>query len=144
VRCNFYCTKTKIGVQSIEFDFSKHISRADQKMDFALILTILQWEVILFTGGLAATIAIKALTGQVNTRFLLYGMQRDGSRYFSPERVQMLLATIAIAMQYLMLSQHTQSGQMPALPNGSLEILGLSHVVYLGGKGLTTFRTMTK
>ena len=61
-------------------------------MDFARIIYLARWEVILFVFGLAAIVAIKMLTGGINTRYLLYGMRRDGTRYFSPERVQMLVA----------------------------------------------------
>ncbi len=113
-------------------------------MEFTLITSIIRCEVILFTGGLAAIIAIKALTGQVNTRYLLYGLRRDGTHYFSPERVQLLVATIAVAMQYVMLSQHSEAGTMPNLPDGSLQVLGLSHAVYLGGKSWTSMLTTNK
>ena len=104
------------------------------------LISLAHWEVNLFVYGLAATIAIKMLTGEVNTRYLLYGMNRDGKRYFSPERVQMLVATLAIAMQYLTLVQRAPVGVLPDLPPGSLELLGLSHAVYLGGKGFAAFR----
>ncbi|HTB14964.1 MAG TPA: hypothetical protein VK752_25505 [Bryobacteraceae bacterium] len=109
-------------------------------MDFSRLISIARWEVNLFVYGLAAIVALKLLTGQINTRYLLHGMRRDGTRYFSPERVQMLLATIIVALQYLLLVRHAAPGQMPELPNGSLQLLGLSHVIYLGGKGFTAFR----
>lgn len=107
------------------------------------IITVARWEVTLFVYALAAIIAYRLLTGQINTRYLLHGVRRDGSRYFSPERVQMLLATIAIAFQYLMLAHQAPPGQMPNLPEGSLQVLGLSHAVYLGGKGLNAFRKIS-
>jgi hypothetical protein len=112
-------------------------------MDPAQIINIAKWEITVFVYGLAATVVIKLLTGEINTRFLLYGLRRDGSRYFSPERVQMLLATFAVAMQYLLLAQRAAPGSMPSLPDGSLELLGLSHAAYLGGKGFTAFRKIS-
>jgi len=102
----------------------------------SLLLWLAKWEVIIFVGGLTAITAFQLLTGRINTHYLLYGTRRDGSRYFSPERVQLLGATIAIALQYLLNAAHcADSGNMPSLPTGSLEILGLSNAVYLGGKG---------
>ena len=98
-------------------------------MDFAGIVDVARWEVVLFVWALAATIVIKMLTGEINTRYLLHGLQRDGTRYFSPERVQMLMATIAVAMQYLVLAHTATSGEMPKLPDGSLQLLGLSQAV---------------
>jgi len=109
-------------------------------MSHALLIWLAQWEVILFVGGLAATIFLKLLTGQINIQYLFYGRRNDGTRYFSPERVQLFIATIAIALQYLLNASHTASGNMPSLPNGTLELLGLSNAVYLGGKAWTAFK----
>lgn len=56
----------------------------------------------------------------------------------------MLLATIGVAIQYLMLSVRTVASAMPNLPNGTLEVLGLSHAVYLGGNSLGHFAIDTQ
>ena len=109
-------------------------------MDFARIISLARWEILLFVYGLAAIVAIKLLTGQINSSYLLYGRRREGTLYFSPERVQMLVATIAIAMQYVALARHAEPGVMPDLPVASLQLLGLSHAVYLGGKTFTALR----
>jgi len=76
-------------------------------------------------------------------RNLLYGRRRDGSLYFSPERVQLLVATIAVAFQYFLTASQTRSGAMPRLPDGTLELFGLSNAVYLGGKSWAAFRRVT-
>ena len=110
---------------------------------YSFLVWLAKWEAILIVGGLAVTIAVQLLTGRVNMQYVLYGRRRDGSRYFSPERVQLLVATIGVAFQYLLTAAQTQSGAMPRLPDGTLELLGLSNAIYLGGKGWTTFRKVT-
>jgi len=110
-------------------------------MSDSLLLLLARWEVIFFVGGLAITIALKLLTGQINTNYLLYGTRNDGTKYFSPERVQLLVATVAVAFQYLLNASNAVSGKMPSLPNGSLELLGLSNAVYLGGKAWTALKS---
>jgi len=111
-------------------------------LSYSLLIWLAKWEVILIVGGLAVTIALRFLTGGINLNHLLYG-RRDGVPYFSPERVQLLLATLWIAFQYLLNAVHTVTGQMPTLPNGSLELLGLSNALYLGGKGWAAFQSVT-
>jgi hypothetical protein len=98
-------------------------------------------EVLLFLGGLAAIIFFRMLTGAINTRYLLFGSQRDGTRYFSPERVQLLVFTLGTAMFYLMqvmdLMKLAKPGERPVLPDipaKTLALLGGSHAIYLGGK----------
>jgi hypothetical protein len=95
---------------------------------------------VLLPGGLAAIIGYRLLTGQINTKYLLYGMRRDGTRYFSPERVQLLVATFSIAIQYLLNAAQAAPGKVPDLPAGSLQLLGLSHAIYLGGKDWAAFK----
>src|SRR5436309_3160368 len=110
-------------------------------MLMSLLIMLGRWMVLAFVGGLAITIALQLLTGAINTHYLLYGTRNDGTKYFSAERVQLLVATIAVAFQYLLNAKHATSGQMPTLPQGSLEVLGLSNAIYLGGKAWTTFKT---
>jgi hypothetical protein len=43
---------------------------------------------------------VQLLTGRINTEGLFYEIRRDGSRYFSPERIQLLLMTLAFSFQY--------------------------------------------
>ena len=97
-----------------------------------MLYQIALWEVIIFVGGVAALIAMRLLTGLINIQYLLWGRRADGSRYFSAERVQLLVATIAIALQYLLSATHTPSGKMPKIPNGAVELLGASNAIYLG------------
>lgn len=95
-------------------------------------------EVILFLGGLLVIIAYRLLTGGINTKYLLYGTQRDGTRYFSPERVQLLLFTFGTAMFYMAdVMKNPTSGVLPDVPVQTLVLLGGSHAIYLGGKAYT-------
>jgi hypothetical protein len=105
-----------------------------------MLYQIARWEVLIFVGGMAALIAMRLLTGRINIQYLLWGRRADGSRYFSTERVQLLVATIAIAMDYLLTAMHTPSGNMPKIPDGALELLGASNAIYLGGKGWMMLR----
>jgi hypothetical protein len=90
-------------------------------------------EVLLLLAGFFVLVMIQILTGQISTRGLLYGTKGDGSQYLSPERVQLLLFTLAIAFQYLgQVLSHPQA--FPAVPESWIVVLGGSHAVYLGGK----------
>lgn len=104
-------------------------------MPFAQIIWFVKFEVFLFLVGLAAIIAYRLLTGQINTQYLLYGTKRDGTKYYSPERLQLLLFTLGTAMFYLnSVLQDRHSGVLPDVSTQTLALLGGSHAIYLGGK----------
>ena len=99
------------------------------------IISFVRWEVFGFLGGLAAIIAYRLLNGQINTRYLFYGTQKDGAKYFSPERVQLLLFTLGVAIFYLNdVMEKRKSGALPDISTQTLVLLGGSHAIYLGGK----------
>lgn len=108
-----------------------------------LLMQIARWEVILFVGGMAAIIVLRLLTRQINSRGLLLGTRKDGTTYFSPERVQALLAMLAIGMRYLMSAAHSDAGKMPDMPTGAVELLAASNAIYLAGKGWMMLRGAT-
>lgn len=104
-------------------------------MPFAQVTTLVKWEVLIFLGGLAAIIAYRLLTGQINTNGLFYGSKKGGGKYFSPERVQLMVFTLGTAMLYLSsVTQNRTSGVLPDVPTQTLVLLGGSHAIYLGGK----------
>lgn len=104
-------------------------------MDIARLTWFVNLEIILFLGGLAAIIAYRLLNGQINTRYLLYGTQKGGTKYFSPERLQLLLFTLGTAFLYLNnVMQNRASGVLPDVSNQTLALLGGSHAIYLSGK----------
>ena len=99
------------------------------------IIWYVKLEVYIFLGALAAIIAHRLLTGEINTNYLLYGTQKDGTKYFSPERVQLLLFTLGTAMFYLSnVLENRSSGVLPDVSNKNLAMLGGSHAIYLVGK----------
>jgi hypothetical protein len=107
-------------------------------MSFTNVIWFIRLELFLFLGGLAAIIAYRLLTGEINTKYLLYGTQKDGSKYFSPERVQLLLLTLGTALFYIAdVLKHRHSGMLPDIPTKTLALLGGSHSIYLGGKAYT-------
>jgi len=109
-------------------------------MSVTRLIWFARLEVFGFLGGLAAIIFHRLLTGRINTNYLLYGTNKDGTRSFSPERVQLLLFTLWTAMSYLMQVAETRhSGLLPDIPTQTLALLTGSHAIYLGGKAYSTF-----
>lgn len=98
-------------------------------------------EVFLLNAALIACIAFQLLNGRINTTGLLFGRTSTGARYFSPERVQLLITTASGAAYYLglVLSQPKLT-EFPAVPTELLGALGGSHALYLGGKAFAMFR----
>lgn len=104
-------------------------------MSFADISWFVKLEVYVFLGALAAIIGYRLLTGQINTKYLLYGTKKGGEKYFSPERIQLLLFTLGTAMFYLNdVIQHRTTGVLPDVSKETLALLGGSHAIYLSGK----------
>ena len=104
-------------------------------MPFAQVIWFVKLLILVFVGGLAAIIAHRLLTGQINTTGLFYGTKKDGTKYFSPERVQLMVFTLGTAMFYLSsVTQNRTSGVLPDVPTETLVLLGGSHAIYLAGK----------
>jgi len=94
-------------------------------------LAIREAYAILF--ALAAIVAWRLCTGKISTRGLIEGRTRGGGSYLSASRVQLLLATLAMAVQYVnqaRLNPHA----LPDIPQNWLMLLGASHILYLGNK----------
>jgi len=123
---------------------------------------IVGWEIKGFLIALAAIVAGRLLTGQINTKNLLHGRINDtgqafrdehgnisrkasDTRYFSPERVQLLLLTLGAAFYYLTLVfNNATPGTLPPVPDSWTETLAGSNVLYLGGKAISRFWPWTK
>jgi len=83
--------------------------------------------------ALFVIVMLRLLTGELRTRGLIEGTTAAGSRFVSAGRVQLLIATLAVAVQYA--SQVWQSPQrLPDVPQTWLLLLGGSHALYLGSK----------
>ena len=115
-------------------------------MSFAEVAWLIKLEVWLFLGVLVALIAYRIVTRQINTDGLLYGTQKGGGKYFSPERVQLMLFTLGTAMFYLNdVIQHRASGVVPDVPKQTLILLGGSHAIFLTGKAyMMLFKDISK
>ncbi len=91
------------------------------------------WEGLILLGGFCAVIVWKLLTCGISLQGLLAGDHRDGSTSFSPGRVQLLIFTLLLGMNYLLQVIQHPTG-FPAIPESWLAALGGSHLAYLGGK----------
>jgi hypothetical protein len=108
------------------------------------LITVVSWLVGLFLAALAAMILIRLLSGQINTRNLLYGRMSDGTPYLSPERVQLMIFTVWIGLFYLLETFETRvvnvtketAHTLPDIETKTLAMLGGSQTVYLLGKAI--------
>lgn len=88
-----------------------------------------------FLGLLLAIVAVRVLTGSINTRRLLHGRLDRGRLYFSPERVQLLVLTLGVATQFVLaVLDAAPAHRMPDVPTELLAVVGGSQAFYLGGK----------
>jgi hypothetical protein len=88
-----------------------------------------------YLAGLFGIVAIQLLTGQIRTRYLLHGIRSDGTRYLSPERIQLLIFTLGAAFSYISDAlRNPHPGIFPSVPESWVALLGGSHAIYLGGK----------
>lgn len=107
-----------------------------------LLITIVSWIVGLLLGGLVVLILFRMLTGQINMHNLLYGRMSDGTRYLSPERVQLMIFTVWVALFYLFDTFETRflnptpetAHTLPEVNTQTLTLLGGSQTIYLLGK----------
>jgi hypothetical protein len=94
-----------------------------------------------FLGLLAATLAYRTLTRRINLRHLL--ARKDGGDGVSPERVQLLVTTLALAAQYIRDAAHTTSGALPDVSPKWLAVFGGSSGIYASVKAFTTWKSKT-
>ena len=105
-------------------------------------------DVFVFLGVLFAIVALGLLTRAINIQNLL--MAKHGPRRISPERVQLLIFTLAAALNYLndvvhiVAQNHEKLGKLPEVSNTWLVLLGGSHATYLGGKTFSVIRGKSK
>jgi hypothetical protein len=97
-----------------------------------------RWEALAFLAALFALLLVQLFAGQINTRGLFVGRKGDGTQYFSPERVQLLLFTLGAAFQFLS-SILRDSTRFPVISDSWILALGGSHLLYLGGKFSASF-----
>jgi hypothetical protein len=83
--------------------------------------------------ALTVIIVWKIFTRGIDLSGLLQGDAADGSTYFSPGRVQLLVFTVLFAV-HLLTQIMAHPRQFPPIPHEYLIALGASQAVYLGGK----------
>ncbi len=95
----------------------------------------LDWAYRLLVGSLAAVIGLQILDGRINAKGLFWGQRGDGSQYYSPERIQLLMVTVAAAARYITsVLSNPHVSAMPDVPPEWLQLVGGSHAVYLARK----------
>ncbi len=101
-------------------------------------IRILHFEAVGFLFALAVVVAFQLLTRQINLRGVFH--RKDGSGQTSPERVQLLLATIAAASHYLTQVAQAPPGTMPDIDNNWLYLMGGSSSIYVLHKAWNIFK----
>jgi len=98
------------------------------------LITFATYEIGIVVCALAAVVVFQFLTGRINTRGLLSEKTKAGLGPVSAARVQLLLFTLAFAIYVL--SEVVKKHQFPEIETKWLILLGGSHSIYLGGKGV--------
>jgi hypothetical protein len=98
-----------------------------------LLLTLARWEMITLSIACAGVIGWKLFESGS-----LSGLLRSADGTFSPGRVQLLVLTIGMAMQFLLGVLHDPS-HLPAVPMGLVMATGGSQAIYLGAKAWSIF-----
>jgi len=102
------------------------------------LFSLIYWETLLFLICTFGMVAALILNGRIRLDGLLQGTKADGSTYVSPERVQLLLSTLAVAFQFLSAVLRDPT-KFPDIPASWIAMFGGSHFVYLGGKAAAVF-----
>jgi hypothetical protein len=97
-----------------------------------MLMRVLHLEGLGIIYGLAVAIVFQLLTRRINLSGLL--RQKDGSGEISPERIQLLLATIAGSARFIGSVATTKGATLPDISNGWLYLLGGSSSAYVIGK----------
>ena len=99
---------------------------------------ILQLEMIGFFAGLTALIGYRMLTRQIN----LSGLLNDGVNQdqVSPERVQLLVATLGVSAQFIGSALHGSGTSLPHVSVSTLAVFGASGTIYTAVKGLRIYK----
>jgi hypothetical protein len=96
------------------------------------IARILHFELLGFLYALGGVVLYQMLTGRIKLTGLF--SQKNNTGQTSPERVQLLLATIAASASYLGEVARTTSGNLPDVSTNWLYVFGGSSGIYIAGK----------
>lgn len=98
------------------------------------LINFARYEAGILLAAFAVVIAYQFLTGGITMRGLLYEKTQAGLRGISAADVQLLLFTLAMA--FYVLSHIVQLRTFPEIDTKWLLILGGSHSIFLGAKGI--------
>jgi hypothetical protein len=105
-----------------------------------IAVELVRYVVMGFLLSLAGIIAVRLLTGSINTTGLLQSKSPQRDESISPARVQLLILTLVTAGTYLTQVLTLQGApQLPDVSQSTLIALGGSHGLYLGSKAYAFF-----
>jgi hypothetical protein len=99
-----------------------------------LLFNFARYEAGIIVAALAGVIVFQFLTGRIKMSGLLCEKTQAGLGGVSAARVQLLLATFAMA--FYILSQVMEKRTFPEIPTKYILMLGGSHSIFLGAKGV--------
>lgn len=105
-------------------------------------IRILHVEALCFLFALAAIVGYQILTGQINMQGVL--RRKDGTEQTSPERIQLLLATLAAAAHYAGQAMSAPSGTLPDVDRNWLYLTGGSSGIYVLQKAWNIYKAGLK
>jgi hypothetical protein len=103
------------------------------------IVRVLHFELLGFLYALGVVVIFQMMTGRINMTGVISGKDPKNPNQTSPERVQLLLATLAAAASYLGEVAKSTSGTMPDVSNQWLYLMGGSSSIYMLRKAWTTW-----
>jgi hypothetical protein len=98
-----------------------------------LVQEVARWELII----LVASIGIVTLWKLFSSTSLA-GLLQSNDRTVSPGRIQLLISTVLVALQYLLATIHDPS-HLPTIPSSLVTVMGGSQLTYLGTKAWSSF-----
>ena len=101
------------------------------------LIRILHFELLGFLYLLAAVVVFQIFTRRINLDGLV--THKDGSGQVSPERIQLLMATIAASATYFSQAISSTNGVLPDVSPQWLYLLGGSSGIYVAGKAWVTY-----
>jgi hypothetical protein len=100
-------------------------------------IRVLHFELLGFLYVLAAVVLFQIVTRQINLAGLV--THKDRSDRVSPERIQLLLATIAMSVSYFGEVASNTSGKLPDISPQWLYLFSGSSGIYIAGKAWVTY-----
>ena len=105
------------------------------------IARFLHFELLGFLYALGGIVLYQMFTGRINLSGLF--TQKNNTGQTSPERIQLLLATLAASASYLGEVARTTSGNLPDVSTNWLYVFGGSSGIYIAGKAWAAKKAKT-